>query len=284
MRKFMRGKQAPHRQGRADRDRPADHRPLAVRSHRHEGRRARQALLKETNQLFGVNSTDRVRRRRADRRREEHRARPQAAEDGRRASCSRSSSKLRRTWTRRSSGPRPPDRHHHGPRRPRQDVACSTRSAAVQGRPTGTEVGGITQVIRAWSVMHKIEDPETGEKVIERPITFLDTPGHEAFTKMRARGANVTDIAVIVVAATDGVMPQTEEAIAHARAADVRIIVAINKVDMPNANIDKHPPAALRPEPAARRHGRRHPVRRDQRRHRPGHRRPARRPSCSRPS
>ncbi len=101
------------------------------------------------------------------------------------------------------------------------------------------EVGGITQVIRAWSVTHKIEDPETGEKVIERPITFLDTPGHEAFTKMRARGANVTDIAVIVVAATDGVMPQTEEAVAHARAADVRIVVAINKVDVPNANVDR---------------------------------------------
>jgi translation initiation factor IF-2 len=102
-----------------------------------------------------------------------------------------------------------------------------------------TEIGGITQVIRAWSVMHKIEDPQTGEKVIERPITFLDTPGHEAFTKMRARGANVTDIAVIVVAATDGVMQQTEEAINHARAANVRIIVAINKIDMPNANLDR---------------------------------------------
>lgn len=101
------------------------------------------------------------------------------------------------------------------------------------------EVGGITQVIRAWSVTHRIDDPETGEKVIEKPITFLDTPGHEAFTKMRARGANVTDIAVIVVAATDGVMPQTEEAVAHARAADVRIIVAINKVDAPNANVDR---------------------------------------------
>src|SRR5207249_3457664 len=91
-----------------------------------------------------------------------------------------------------------------------------------------TEAGGITQVLRAWRVEHG-----------GRPITFLDTPGHEAFTKMRARGANVTDIAIIVVAATDGVMPQTEEAVAHAKAADVRIIVAINKVDAPNANIER---------------------------------------------
>jgi translation initiation factor IF-2 len=102
------------------------------------------------------------------------------------------------------------------------------------------EVGGITQVIRAWSVTHKVTNPDDPEEVLlEKQITFLDTPGHEAFTKMRARGANVTDIAVIVVAATDGVMPQTEEAIAHARAAEVRIIVAINKVDAPNANIDR---------------------------------------------
>jgi translation initiation factor IF-2 len=102
------------------------------------------------------------------------------------------------------------------------------------------EVGGITQVIRAWSVTHKVTNPDDPDEVLlEKQITFLDTPGHEAFTKMRARGANVTDIAVIVVAATDGVMPQTEEAIAHARAAEVRIIVAINKVDAPNANIDR---------------------------------------------
>ncbi len=98
----------------------------------------------------------------------------------------------------------------------------------IKSDVVSTEAGGITQVIRAWQV------EKDGNHV-----TFLDTPGHEAFTKMRARGAKVTDIVVIVVAATDGVMPQTEEAISHAKAADVSIIVAINKIDMPNANLDK---------------------------------------------
>ena len=90
------------------------------------------------------------------------------------------------------------------------------------------EAGGITQHIRAYEI-----------KKDERKISFVDTPGHEAFTEMRARGANVTDIAVLVVAADDGIMPQTEEAISHARAAEVPIIVALNKIDLPNADVNK---------------------------------------------
>ena len=90
------------------------------------------------------------------------------------------------------------------------------------------EAGGITQAIGAYTV-----------KVNDRQITFLDTPGHEAFTAMRARGAQITDIAILVVAANDGVMPQTVEAINHAKSAGIPIIVAINKIDLPDSNPEK---------------------------------------------
>jgi translation initiation factor IF-2 len=104
----------------------------------------------------------------------------------------------------------------------------SILDAIRKEKVTATEAGGITQHIGAYTV------DINGEKV-----TFLDTPGHEAFTSMRSRGAQITDIVILVVAADDGVMPQTEEAISHCKAANVPIIVAINKIDRPGANPDR---------------------------------------------
>ncbi len=111
----------------------------------------------------------------------------------------------------------------------------SLLDAIRQARVAEGEAGGITQHIGAYSV--HVTDPDNPAAL--RRIVFLDTPGHEAFTMMRARGAKVTDIVILVVAADDGVMPQTVEAIEHARAANVPLIVAINKVDKPDANVDR---------------------------------------------
>ena len=104
----------------------------------------------------------------------------------------------------------------------------SILDAIRSSRVVAGEAGGITQHINAYSVDHD------GAK-----ITFIDTPGHAAFTEMRARGADITDIVVLVIAADDGIMPTTHEAISHARAAGVTIIVAINKIDVPNADVNK---------------------------------------------
>ncbi|MEI9864854.1 MAG: GTP-binding protein [Limisphaerales bacterium] len=119
------------------------------------------------------------------------------------------------------------------------------------------ESGGITQHIGAYT----ISVPHPDKKKGLAQITFLDTPGHAAFSSMRARGANVTDIVVLVVAANDGVMPQTLEALSHAKAAKVPILVAVNKMDHPNAKPDEGPPAVAGQRTCSRRLGRRYDLR-----------------------
>ena len=219
-----------------------------------------QRILMNENVMANDQRRDRPRDDRAGRRRAGPRRRVHAGHEPRRSSLV----EQLRTVDRRSG-------------RPARRVRRWSRSWATS--TTARRRSWIASSASTWSAAKAAASRSTFAPItIEkdgRRISFVDTPGHEAFTEMRARGANVTDIAVLVVAADDGVMPQTEEAISHARAADVPIVVALNKIDLPGINLDRIYQRSRDQRAAAQRVGRRRRSREDQRHQGHRHRRAA---------